>query len=96
LAATNAVWLLSQHPGLERQVIEAVSQLPPDFVDDDLKQIKILQNIINETLRLRGSVTQALLRGVPAGGAEFCGYFVPEGITCGIQSHTMHRDPAVW
>ncbi|KAK5168932.1 uncharacterized protein LTR77_006241 [Saxophila tyrrhenica] len=96
LTATNAVWLLSQHPDIEQKLIRQVSELPSDFKNDDLQKVSLLQSIVNETLRLRGTISQGLPRTVPPGGAEFCGYFVPGGSVCGIQSHTMHRDPSIW
>ena len=95
LAATYAVWMLSLHPEIEQSLIREVATLQDDFNDEDMRQIKLLDNIIQETLRLRGSVSQALPHIVPAGGIEICGYLIPEGETVGVQAWTMHRDPAI-
>jgi len=96
IVATYAVWLLAAHPNIEYEVIRAVSSLPSDFVDEDLREVKILNNVIQETLRLRGAVGSAMPRIVPAGGAELGGYFVPGGVTAAAQPWTMHRKPDVW
>lgn len=95
-AATWAVWLLSQHPDIENALIEEVATLPHDFNDEDLRSLKLLGNVLNETLRLRSPVSQGLPRSVPAGGMELCGYFLPEDTTVGLQAWTMHRNPHVW
>lgn len=96
VTATYAVWLLAHYPQVEYDLVRAVSTLPSDFSDEDLREIKLLNNVVQETLRLHGAVGSALPRVVPAGGAEFCGHFVPEGITVGLQAWTMHRKPEVW
>ena len=52
--------------------------------------------VLNETLRLRSAICESLPRLVLPGGAQFCGYFIPEKTVVGIPTWTMHRDPAVW
>lgn len=96
ITASYGVWMLAHHPQVEYELIREVSQLPDDFVDEDLRELKLLNNVVHETLRLRGAVGQALPREVPAGGAEFCGYYIPGGTTVGLQAWTMHRKPEVW
>lgn len=96
ITATYALWLLSQHPHMEEALIQEVSTLPTDFMDEDLRPLKLLGNVLNETLRLRGAIMQGLPRIVPAGGAEFCGYHVPDRVIVGVQAYTMHTNPDVW
>ena len=96
LTATYAVWLLAHSPEVEYALIREVATLAEGFVDEDLRALRLLNNVINETLRLRGPVAQGLPRVVPPRGAQFCGYVVPEGTIVGVQSYTMHRDPVVW
>lgn len=68
-------------------LIREVSTLPTGFTDEDLRQLKLLGGVVNETLRLRSPIAQSLPRLVPPGGATFCGgYYVPEGITIGCVS----------
>ncbi len=96
LAATYAVWMLAQHPQIERDLIREVATLPADFTDEELKKLSLLDNVIKETLRIRSPVGQSLPRFVPPGGAEFEGFFVPENTVLGVPAWSMHRDPAVW
>lgn len=96
ITATNAVHMLAHHPEIERALIEEVSMLPEGFVDEDLRPLPLLNNVINETLRLAGPVGQGLPRYVPNAGAEFCGYPIPGGTVVGVQAYTMHRDPDIW
>ena len=96
IAATYAIWLLSLHSDVQQDLIREVASLPEDFSDDQLRSLKLLSNVINETLRYRGPLTQNLPRVVPPGGAEFSGCFVPAGTEVGIHAYTLHRSPDVW
>lgn len=96
ITATNAVHMLAHHPEIEKALIEEVSKLPEDFIDTDLRPLPLLNNVINETLRLCGPVGQALPRYVPKTGAEFCGYPIPGGTVVGVQAYTMHRNAEIW
>ena len=96
ITATYAVWLLSRHPDVEQDLIQEVSTLRDGFTDDDLQPLRHLNNVINETLRLRGPITQGLPRLVPPSSLESCGYLIPPGTVVGVQAYTMHRNPKVW
>ena len=96
VTATNAVWLLAHHPKIEQALIREVTGLSIRFKDEDLRQLKLLQGVVSETLRLNPPIGQGLPRHVPLGGAELCGYHIPEREVVGVQAYTMHRDPAVW
>ena len=96
VTATYAVWLLSCHPEIERDLIHEVSILRDGFTDDDLQPLRHLNNVINETLRLRGPITQGLPRLVPPESLESCGHLIPPGTVVGVQAYTMHRNPEVW
>ena len=96
VTATYAVWLLSCHPDTEQDLIQEVSALRDGFTDEDLQPLRHLNNVINETLRLRGPITQGLPRLVPPESLESCGYLIPPGTVVGVQAYTMHRNPQVW
>ncbi|KAK3698917.1 hypothetical protein LTR37_016704 [Vermiconidia calcicola] len=96
VTATYAIWLLANHLQIEYELAQAVSALSEDFIDEDLREIKLPNNVVQETLRFRGAVGSALPRLVPVGGAEFCTYFVSEGTTVGLQARTIHRKREVW
>ncbi|KAK5717688.1 hypothetical protein LTR15_008527 [Elasticomyces elasticus] len=96
VTATYAVWRLAQLPEVQEALIREVSALSEGFGDEDLKPLKYLDGVINETLRLSTPVQQGLPRIVPEGGADFNGYYIPASKTVGVQSYTLHRDPTVW
>ena len=96
ITASYTIWLLSHHPEVEQALIEEVSTLPVDFMDHELRGLPLLNNVLNETLRLKGPILQGLPRYVPIGGADFCDYYIPGGNVVGIQAYTMHRNPNVW
>ena len=73
-----------------------VDGLPGGFEMKDVQELDYLQCVINETLRLYGSVSGSLPRMTPNGGKEVGGYFVPEGVIVSTQSFTFHRDEAVF
>ena len=96
ITATYAVWLLSRHPDIEQDLIQEVSTLHDGFTDADLQSLRHLNNVLNETLRLRGPIAQGLPRLVPPESLESCGYLIPPATVVGVQSYTMHRNPTVW
>lgn len=52
--------------------------------------------VIQEALRLHPSVGMMLARLVPAGGANVCGFKLPEGTEVGINPWVLHRDPEIF
>lgn len=93
---TFCIWELTRHPEVERALIEEIAGLPEDFNDEEIRKLKTLECVLNETLRLHSIVAAGLPRHVPPEGAEFAGHFIPGGTTVAIQAHTMHREPSVW
>lgn len=63
---------------MQDTLIREVSALREGFDDEDLKPLRYLDGLINETLRLSTPVQQGLPRVVPKGGADFNGYYIPE------------------
>lgn len=58
--------------------------------------MKYLQAIIKEGLRVHPALGQILPRVVPEGGAVICDKFLPAGTVVGCNAWTMHRDPEVY
>lgn len=96
ITATYATWLLSQHPQIEKHLIEVVKSLPASYTDDDLRSIKYLDHVIQETLRFRPPIAERLPRLVPPGGSTIAGTFIPGGIVVGVPTWSLHRDAQVW
>ncbi|KAK5107264.1 hypothetical protein LTR62_001580 [Meristemomyces frigidus] len=96
ITATYAVWELARHLEVQAALCGEVAGLPVDFNNDDLKTLPVLNQVLQETLRLHSAVGQGLPRAVPEGGADFGAYHLVGGTVVGVQAYSMHRDPAIW
>ena len=90
------IFELAKHPAIQADLVEEVATPPAGYTDRELRDLKLLNGVINEALRLHPSIPAALPRLVPPEGANFCEYFVPGGTTVGIQASTMGRAAAIW
>ncbi|KIX06218.1 uncharacterized protein Z518_04193 [Rhinocladiella mackenziei CBS 650.93] len=100
---THIVDMLCRHPEAMKKLQEELdaafpSPLEPDFVAmfEDCKDLPYTQGVINETLRLRTTVSVGLPRVVPKGGAMVCGRFFEAGTVLSTPTYTAHRDARVW
>jgi cytochrome P450 family 4 subfamily V len=95
-AANWACHLIGSHPEIQKQLQDEVdSVLGPDenkFISmDDIKELKLLDRVIKETLRLYPSV--------PMYGREISedcvigGFDIPKGTTALVISASLHRNP---
>jgi cytochrome P450 len=56
----------------------------------------VLNNIIQETLRLYSAAQAGLPRVVPREGVTFAGFWIPGGTVTATQAYTLHRDADVF
>lgn len=96
---TNTFWILSQRPDIWQRLQEEIAPLagdPPTF--EQLKDLKYLRALLNESLRLHPVVpansreatedTTLPRGGGPDGSAPL---FIPKGHVVGWSVYTMHR-----
>jgi cytochrome P450 len=94
---TYLVWAVCRHPHVKAALLKELATLPSDgFGDQELKQLRYLNCVIDETLRIYGAAASALPRVVPRGGACLAGHWLGEGTTVSSQAYTLHRDPAAF
>ncbi|KAK1566085.1 cytochrome P450 [Colletotrichum navitas] len=86
------VWAVCKHPKIKAKLLEELDGLPDNYTYDDLRELKYLNCVVDETLRLYTALPCGLPRIVPASGAEFSGTFVPSGFTVTTQAYSLHRD----
>ncbi|KAL7268166.1 hypothetical protein RUND412_009219 [Rhizina undulata] len=60
------------------------------------REMKYLDAVVKEALRLHPAVGLPLERIVPKGGREVCGRFFREGTVVGVNAWAVHRDPEVF
>jgi cytochrome P450 len=90
------IWTVLKHPEVRARLQEEVESLVGEFSVADIQKLSYLQLVINESLRLYGSVSGSLPRAIPKGGSQIGGYFIPEGTTVTAQSFTLHRNPDIF
>lgn len=93
---TYLVWAVLRHPEIHRKLVEEVGALAEGFTQNDLKELKFMNMVIQETLRLYSAAPNALPRVVPKGGAEIDGLWLPEDTTVTTMAYTLHRDESVY
>jgi cytochrome P450 len=87
------VWAICRNTEIRDKVVAEVSQLRPDFKNQDVRELPYLNRVMKEAVRLYSGVPSVLPRTVPTGGAQFLGYFLPAGATVSTQCYSLHRRP---
>ncbi|KAL1863915.1 hypothetical protein Daus18300_008064 [Diaporthe australafricana] len=86
------------HDKLLFEVDEAVrnGQLSDPVTFEEARQLKYLQAVLKESLRIHPAIGLLLERVVPAGGAEIGGVWLPEGTIVGINPWVAAREQSVY
>jgi len=85
------LWAICRNTEIRDKVVAEVSQLRPDFKNQDVRELPYLNRVMKEAVRLYSGVPSVLPRTVPTGGAHFLGYFLPAGTTVSTQCYSLHR-----
>jgi cytochrome P450 len=93
---TYLVWALCQNKDAQKALVNELQDLPDEFTDLDLRELRHLNNVINETLRLYPAAPSLLPRVVPPGGETLAGHWLPGGTKVGTQAWTLHRLPEIF
>lgn len=88
---TFTVWAICKNPEIRERLVAEVAELPAVFEHNDIRGLPYLNRVIRESLRLYAAVPSVLPRVVPTGGAEFSGYYIPEGTIISTQCYSLHR-----
>lgn len=93
---TYLVWSVCRDPAVQRALVEELQELPDDFTDLDLRDLRYLNYCINETLRLYPAAPSLLPRVVPTEGETLAGCWMPGGTRVATPAWTLHRLPEVF
>lgn len=93
---TYFVWLVLKHPRVKERLQNEVSSLRPGFNCQDAENLKYLDMVIQETLRIYGAAPGSLPRVVPKGGKVLGSYFIPDDAVVSTQAFSIHRDESIF
>ncbi|KAK4447178.1 cytochrome P450 [Podospora aff. communis PSN243] len=96
MALTYMVWAVLRRPDLQRRMEAEVATLSPDFTDKDVEKLSLLNNVLDEVLRLYNPGSGNIIRDVPESGVTFHGHFIPSGVVISTQQWTMVRDDSLF
>lgn len=95
---TWALYCLGRNPAIQKRVQEEVDlffeQRPDTLTVDDFKELRYLDCVIKEALRLFPSVPH--FARTTSEDCYLDEYFVPKGSTVGVSPIALHRNPEVW
>lgn len=96
LAMTWAASFLSMHPGIRRQAQEEVARVMGDRIPTfaDTKQLPLVRQILDETLRLRSPLYGSARMAI--GEDTVMGVKIKPGTMVVANIYGMHRNPRVW
>ncbi|KAI7021365.1 hypothetical protein KC355_g2383 [Hortaea werneckii] len=64
---------------------------------EQVKDLKYLDMVIQETLRIHSTSSQGLPRVVPPGpGVDLAGHHFPQGVVLSVPAYTMHHSKEIW
>lgn len=93
---TYLVWAVCGRPDVRETLVQELQTLPEDFEEADLRELKYLNQVIQESMRLYGAVQTGMPRSVPAEGRQLVGHWIPGGTTVSVQAYSMHREEEVF
>lgn len=102
ITATNVIWQLATHSNVQKELIDELrmagllSGANMEHRDSELKKLKVLGNVINETLRLYCPIAESFPRVVRDGSITLGGYALPAGTIVGAQPYSLHRIEGIW
>ncbi|OJJ89023.1 cytochrome P450 [Aspergillus glaucus CBS 516.65] len=95
-ALTNALFYLSTHPTIFSKLQSELDNVFPhgmqDWSYDIVRDIKYLDYIINETLRLKPSVPGGLARVTPPEGLQIDDIYIPGDMIVTVPTFTIQRN----
>ncbi|RMY72035.1 hypothetical protein D0863_04783 [Hortaea werneckii] len=88
------------HPEVVKKLQAELDQaLPTDEVPmyEQVKDLRYLDMVIQETLRIHSTSSQGLPRVVPPGpGVDLAGHHFPQGVVLSVPAYTMHHSKEIW
>ncbi|OMP88713.1 Cytochrome P450 67, partial [Diplodia seriata] len=99
-AAVNALYYLTRYPSvyakLQSLADAAFPAGPASVTHDKAREITLLDDIANETMRLKPPACEGLVRETPPEGLTVDGVFIPGGTIVSVPTWAVQRDGRYW
>ncbi|OJZ90193.1 hypothetical protein ASPFODRAFT_56527 [Aspergillus luchuensis CBS 106.47] len=100
-ALINTIYYLATHPGAQVQLQREIDERVPEGIEDlsyeKVKDLPYLTAVINETLRLKPSVLDGLVRVTPSQGLQVDkDLHLPGDVIVSVPTFTIQRDERYW
>lgn len=96
ISLTYLIWSICRQAELQARLVQELQELPVDFTEAHLREIPLLNHVVDEAMRLYSAAPSTLPRAVPPGGVELAGYQFREGVEVSSQAYSLHRDPLIF
>ncbi len=93
---TYLTWCLCSRADIRATLVRELTTLPDGFGEAQLRELPYLGQVLEEAMRLFNAAPSMLPREVPPEGATLAGYRFTGGVTVGVQSYSLHRDPDIF
>lgn len=95
-ALTYLTCAIVRRPELQKRIEDEVASLKPEFTDEDIEALPLLDAVITEALRMYNPTPGANARVCPPGGATVEGVYIPGGSTVCTVAYAVHRMPEIF
>ncbi|KAH7090787.1 cytochrome P450 67 [Paraphoma chrysanthemicola] len=96
----NALFYLAKNEQVQHklrsQLDEVASRNDNEWTYSKVKEVFYIDDIINETLRLKPPVMQGMPRETPSQGVHIAGNYVPGHVIASVPIILIQRDPRYW
>lgn len=88
--------LLAQNPEVQEKLYEEIRHTGEEITPDDVMELKYLQKVMQETLRLYSIIPQVTRVSAEEVHIKEAGVTIPKGVNCLIPMFLINRDPEIW
>lgn len=96
------IYYLCKNPDVKSRLVSELQAVFPDAARDvplpfnQVRQIRLIDQIETECLRLHPPIGYAMPRDTPSQGATICGVYIPGGVAVGVPAAAIGRNADVY
>jgi len=88
--------LLAQNPEVQEKLYDEIKTTGEEITPDDVTELKYLQEVMQETLRLYSIIPQVTRVSAEEVHIKEANVTIPKGVNCLIPMFLINRDPEIW